>query len=418
MSDLVKNYRDLFSEKGKTISLPQPKKEWTFLVYLAGDNNLESAGIDDINEMEQAGGSSNKVNVVVQFDRILGYDLGNADWITTKRFYIKKGESSYKIESIEIEDLGETNTGDPKVLEDFLNWGIENFPAKHYALVLWNHGAGWKDTDIYYRATKMAKNVRAPHKSRDRGRIINFRSDHARKSLFVSTILGSLTFTARGIAYDDSNRDFLDNFELERILAKVTKKMNRKIDILGMDACLMAMIEVSYQNKEYIDYVIASEENEPGDGWPYDLIIKKLNEKPEMDADEFSRKIVQEYIKSYQGRSDVTQSSMKTAVLEELATSVSKLAVSLSNNLDNYESQIKTIYNEVLTYRDWDYVDLKDFAELVKKYIPNEASIAEEVIKNIDKVVVEAGGNGAGISIYLPYSNYSRVYNNLHWAKK
>ena len=43
--------------------------EWTVMVYLDADNNLESAGIDDINEMEIVG-STSEVNIVVQVDRI------------------------------------------------------------------------------------------------------------------------------------------------------------------------------------------------------------------------------------------------------------------------------------------------------------------------------------------------------------
>jgi len=72
--------------------------EWTVMVYLDADNNLESAGINDINEMEIVG-SSDDVNVVVQVDRIpysvlaannQGYadDVSNGDWTNTRRYYI------------------------------------------------------------------------------------------------------------------------------------------------------------------------------------------------------------------------------------------------------------------------------------------------------------------------------------------
>ena len=45
----------------------QEKAQWTWLVYMAGDNNLQSAGLDDLNEMRQIG-STPQVNVLVQFD--------------------------------------------------------------------------------------------------------------------------------------------------------------------------------------------------------------------------------------------------------------------------------------------------------------------------------------------------------------
>ncbi|MFX0063047.1 MAG: clostripain-related cysteine peptidase [Candidatus Hermodarchaeota archaeon] len=419
MASLIKKFRDFFASKPSTaIKLPQPEKEWTFLVYLAGDNNLEGAGIDDIDEMEQAGGSSDKINVVVQFDRIRGYDPSNANWTTTKRFYIMKGAKPSEIESVELQDIGETNTGDPKVLQDFLMWGVTNFPAKHYAIILWNHGAGWKDTDVYRLVTERVRSFKPSHrKMLGRESIINFRTDHVRRALFDTTILGSLTVVARGIAYDDSNRDFLDNLELENVLSKVHQKIKRNIDILGMDACLMAMIEVAYQNKGYVDYVVASEETEPFDGWPYELIIKRLHKKPQQTPEEFTKGIVQDYVKSYNNAPDATQSSTKTSVLGDLAKAVSDLGQSLRSNIDTYQNELRRVINEVISYYDWDYVDLKNFAELVKQYIPAEASKAETVMKLVDKSVVETGGTGAGLSIYLPYYNYSKLYDGLNWAK-
>ncbi|MFX1534708.1 MAG: clostripain-related cysteine peptidase [Promethearchaeota archaeon] len=420
MTNLIQKFRDFFARgPTKKIKLPQPEKEWTFLVYLAGDNNLEDAGIDDIDEMEEAGGSTDTTNVIVQFDRIKGYDPSNADWTATKRFYIMKGGKPHQIESVELQDLGETNCGDPKVLENFLLWGVENFPAKYYAVILWNHGSGWKDTDVYRLVTERLRGFKSPARKMGRNHIISFKSDKIRRTLFNTTILKSLTFVARGIAYDDSNQDFLDNLELENVFSKVYKKINRKIDILGMDACLMAMAEVAYQNKAYVDYVVASAEVEPWDGWPYELIVKKLNENPKIVPKEFSKVMVDEYMDSYAGPdfTYVTLSSIQTTALEDLAKAVSKMATSLTSNIDSYSEQIMDILFDVLCYYDWDYVDLKNFAELVKEYIPAEASKAEAVMKLVDKAVVEAGGNGAGISIYLPSDYYSSLYDGLNWAK-
>lgn len=113
------------------------EKDWTFLVFADGDNNLEGAAIDDLNEMEVAG-SSDQVNIVVQLDRISGYDSSNGNWTTCKRFYVTKDSNGYDstIVSTEIADLGERNMGDPATLVEFAQWGRDNYPAQHYALVL------------------------------------------------------------------------------------------------------------------------------------------------------------------------------------------------------------------------------------------------------------------------------------------
>ena len=57
-----------------------------------------------------------------------------------------------------MQNLKETNTGDPKVLADFLQWGLTEYPAKRTMVVLWNHGSGWDDTDIYAEARKRGLN--------------------------------------------------------------------------------------------------------------------------------------------------------------------------------------------------------------------------------------------------------------------
>ena len=102
---------------------------WTFMVYLAGDNNLAAAGEADLGEMRKVG-SSDDVNVVAQFD--------NAASGGSKRFHLQKGGAGESVQ-----DLGPTDSGDPGVLLDFVDWAVGKFPAQQYALVLWNHGGGW-----------------------------------------------------------------------------------------------------------------------------------------------------------------------------------------------------------------------------------------------------------------------------------
>ena len=126
--------------------------EWTVMVYLDADNNLESVGIDDINEMEMVG-STSEVNIVVQVDRIpysvlassnQGYadDISNGNWTTTRRYYVTQDFNPILINSPLKIDLGELNMGDPQTLVDFASWAAINYPAKKYLLVIWNHGGG------------------------------------------------------------------------------------------------------------------------------------------------------------------------------------------------------------------------------------------------------------------------------------
>ncbi|GAG28789.1 unnamed protein product, partial [marine sediment metagenome] len=238
--------------------------EWTVMVYLDADNNLESAGIDDINEMEIVG-STTDVNIVVQVDRIPysvlaanneGYldDISNSNWTTTRRYYITQDFDPYQISSDLKSDLGELNMGDPQTLIDFTSWAVTEYPAKKYLLVIWNHGGGFR----------------------------------------------SPAYTTRDIAWDDtSGGDKITMPELEYALSAISAQIGKKIDIVGMDACLMAMTEVAYQIKDHTDILVASEENEPGDGWPYDTILGQLVVNPTTSPEQLATDIVDKYIYSY-----------------------------------------------------------------------------------------------------------------------
>ena len=101
------------------------------MVYLAGDNNLETYGVKDLGEMNVAS-HSDQVAVVAQFDRM-------SDQVT-RRYLMRAGQS---LEANCVAELGEVNTGDPAALLDFITWGCRTYPAERYGLVLWNHGSGW-----------------------------------------------------------------------------------------------------------------------------------------------------------------------------------------------------------------------------------------------------------------------------------
>ena len=87
---------------------------------------------------------------------------------------------------------------------------------------------------------------------------------------------------SRGIAYDDGAADCLDNRELKRVLATAHRVLGRKVDVVGMDACLMTMIEVAYQLRDHARVLVGSEEVEPGPGWPHAAILGDLTKRPAM----------------------------------------------------------------------------------------------------------------------------------------
>lgn len=92
--------------------------ERTWLIYMAGDNNLEWAGKEDLDEM-QIVGSDSKVKIVVQFD---------TEQNRTTRYLVEK--NNLKV----LQEMPGVNCGDPSVLTDFIKWGTKNYPAKYYLI--------------------------------------------------------------------------------------------------------------------------------------------------------------------------------------------------------------------------------------------------------------------------------------------
>jgi len=404
-------------------------KQWTIMVYLAGDNNLDDAGVVDLKEMKKVG-SSDKVNVIAQFDR-QGRD------VATNRYFIRKGGSLSKDV---VGSLGETNMGDPRVLESFISWGVRNYPAQYYLIVVWNHGSGWNDENVYRVARSTLKlNIRrrgevvlktggGEHEAVSLRRIRAIGGKKFRRALFSSSITQAVR--KRGIAYDDGAQDFLDNIEMKKLLSKARKMLKKKIDILGMDACLMSMAEVGYQLRDSVSLTVGSEEVEPGDGWPYDRILAKLSKKPTMSPKELSATIVSEYLASYGPNEGVTQSACDLGKSDVLAKAVDKLAKELIGQLSDSTARVSIVESrlQAQTYDTPDYIDLYDFCELLesKSKSVSVKAACKDVKKVLlpDGVVIKSGYRGSavkhsyGLSIYFPQRDISSLYATLDFTKK
>ena len=127
------------ADKPETASL----SDWTFMVYMAGDNSLNSEALDDLNEME-VGGSSQDVNIIALFDGSTNGD--------SKVYRVDRDPNGLntQIVSTVIDDHGaiinqttnEVDMSSSDVLEDFVDWALARYPAQNTALVIWDHGAG------------------------------------------------------------------------------------------------------------------------------------------------------------------------------------------------------------------------------------------------------------------------------------
>jgi hypothetical protein len=339
--------------------------DWTVLVYLDGDNDLEQSAIDDYAEMASVG-SNARLNIVVQFDRIASDedwdDTSNGGWRGVKRFRVERGKKPAK--SNQLADLGELNMGDPRTLVDFASWGIKSYPAKHYALIFWDHGASWP-----------------------------------------------------GVANDDtSDSDLLTLPELAGALADVRKRTGlQKLDLIGFDACLMGQIDVLEAIAPYGQVAIGSADLEPGEGWAWNAWLSDLAQKPPQDAIALAPSIIKSFAAFYKEEDDpsVTLAAFDLNKVEQMTSQLDALAGALIAALPRSFKTIGKARSYAAEYAagdtDISAIDLGHFADsLVAASADKQVATAARALSQTIKAARIAQGHGAdhpktsGISVYFP----------------
>ncbi len=341
------------------------KKEWTIMVFLNADNNLDPYGVEDMKEMAKIG-SSDFANIVVLIDREKGPASLN---------YIEKGKITL------LKEMGEIDMGDYNVLVDFVKNTAAAYPANHYAVIVWNHGSGWKDGN---------------------GAII------------------------KGISYDDESGNHITTNQLTTACRQIKAALGKNLDIFAFDACLMQMAEVAHAMPG-VDYIVASEEVEPGAGWPYDGVLSGLT-KTSTPA-QFAAHIVKAYAASYnggsQGSSSTTQSALEMknyGAFKDAIDGFAKAAMA-----GNYATQFKDALNKVQKFYYRTNIDLPHFVELLKVSINDVGfqTACDKLLAASAKLIIANGlsgystKNAKGLAIYFPASSYSfsASYNDLAFAQ-
>jgi len=347
--------------------------EWTVLVYLDADNDLESAGITDFMEMSGVG-STDEVNLLVQMDRISGYDSTYGDWTGTNRYLVTPGMTPTAANAVSF--LGEVNMGDPWSLASFINWGIDNYPADRYMLVLWDHGGNWQ-----------------------------------------------------GVCWDDTSNDNLGVLEM-RIACDMVRSNHSgfSFDVIGFDACAMSGLEVLYEISGYTDQIVASQLNEPGPGWNYQTMCSALASNPFLGAYEISVNIAQFYVNSYYVpypgyyQTDVTMAVIDASDVPGIITALNQVTSDMLNGMASKHNYYQTAW-EASAKAYYDYPDLLDISYVLSIISPtalerqhasalyNATLSAIDCYDYYDVIGGEETESLHGMSIYFPRSGY---FNNAY----
>ena len=330
----------------------------TLMVYMCGTDLESRSGMatSDLSEMAKATLEKN-VNIIV-------YTGGCKAWknkaVSSKTNQIWKVTDG-GIQCLE-KNLGSAVMTDPATLTSFINYCKKNYSANRNGLIFWDHGGGSLSGYGYDE-----KNPRS----------------------------GSMTLSG---------------------INQALKKADMKFDFIGFDACLMATIETAQMLSQYADYMIASEETEPGVGWYYTNWLTNLSKDTGKPTIEIGKDIVDDFVKVCNQQCRGQQTTLSVVDLAELSETVpdSFNAFARSTRDKIAKKDYKTVSNARSKAREFarssaiDQIDLVHFA---KNMGTSEGDALAKVILEAVKYNKTSSNmtNAYGLSAYFPYKKSSNV---------
>ena len=318
--------------KPKKQSTTRARKDWNFLVYLAANNNLHTFAIDNLHQMINMGSNKN-INIIVQLDEYGGKQIN--------RYYIEKGNT---ITACTFGHSVETISGTPESLYEFIKWSVQNFPANHNAVVLWNHGSGVKDPSRWKRVLMSHRDDLSAFNPQTGLLEISKTSKKEDVSKTHTEVyyleIVKEDLKEKGIAFNDAYGTFLSNQDLKNVFDAVSTNVlgGRKIDLACMDACHMAMAEVGSQVKDSVCYMTGSEEIEPGAGYNYSYVLEPFMNRT-LTPRELAQHIVNSYERHYRNRyAEYTQSAIDLQHLGLIENNLRLMGMYLTSLVCNKES--------------------------------------------------------------------------------
>ena len=332
----------------------------TIMLYVCGTDLESKHGMatSDLKEIQDATIGTNL--------NIIAYTGGCKNW---KNNIISSSYNQiYQIKSGQIKAL-ETNAGydamtKPSTLSGFIKYCASNFPANRYALIFWDHGGG------------------------------------------------SIT----GFGYDEKNAS-AGSMNLAGINTAL-KDGGVKFDFIGFDACLMATTETALMLSRYADYMIASEEEEPGTGWYYTNWVSKLSANTSIPTIDLGKIIIDDYTSACAAASRTPKTTLSIVDLAEFSNTVpSKLTAFAESITDKIsDNDYKEISDARVTTREFSpssKIDQVDLIDLSNNLNTDEAKALANALKGSIKYnrVSNSMTNCYGLSIYFPYRRASKVDN-------
>ena len=343
-------------EKNQIKEVIKSKPLWTFIIYMAGDNELSSSALIDLNELEAAEAVSDKLQIFALVDFAGDGNLNSKSG--TYLYRIKNdSENSENIVSekisciplgLKLDEEMEINLADKSILEKTIDFVKNEYPSEEYGLIMWGHGTGYKN-----------------------------------KSIVEKT---------RGLAVDDTSSDYMSTMDF----AKVVKGKN--LSIIGFDSCFGMLLEIIYELKDCGKFFIGSSGLVPANGWNYKTVFsefaKKL-ERGQYSGEEFCKIAVNHFENLYSQNEKLKISYLELNQVDEISKKFDALAKIIAEKVVDKNSQEKffnILFNDVKayynSYGETDlYLDLYSLSEKMMEEGIEEAFELKDLLEINEKIL-------------------------------
>ena len=329
----------------------------TLMIYMCGTDLESQNGMAsrDLKEMANASFGDN-VRVIVYTGGCRRWQINGISSSVNQIFRVQNGQ--LKVLS---DNEGSAAMTSPDTLAGFIRYCKDNYPASRYGLILWDHGGG----------------------------------------------------SVSGYGYDEKYKSS-GAMSLPSLKAALNNA-GVKFDFIGFDACLMATVETALMASDYADYLIASEETEPGVGWYYTNWLTALGKNTSMDTLDLGKMICDDFVNACATQARGQKTTLSVTDLAELSATVPDALKNFSKSVTglvksgSYKEVSSARYNarEFASSTKIDQVDLVDMANRMGG---SEAETLAKTLKSAVKYNRAGSLTGAyGLSIYFPYKKTSSV---------
>ncbi|MBR5537766.1 MAG: peptidase C11 [Clostridia bacterium] len=342
----------------RTVIRGNGKDTVTIMVYMCG-TDLESRsgmGTADLQEMLNAK-TGDKINLLVYTGGCKGWRNNVVSSKNNQIYQIRDGQMACLVEN-----AGNAAMTDPDNLASFIQWCAQNFPADRNQLIFWDHGGG----------------------------------------------------SLSGYGYDEkyASSGSMDLAEIDKAL----KKGGVTFDFIGFDACLMATLETALTVGQYGDYLIASEETEPGVGWYYTDWLTKLSQNTSMPTIEIGKNIVDDFVDVCAQKCRGQSTTLSVVDLAELEATVpasfKNFAASTTKLIENKEYQtVSSARSGAREFAASTKIDQIDLVHLAANMETKEGQALCDALLGAVKYNRTSSNmtNAYGLSIYFPYQKANNV---------